>query len=97
MRPVTGAGHAVSVTVRLSKEPVGPEDDPVALAFLLEQPTPGLLDALLVEHVDDGGGNCAGCTDSEAVWAWPCEVWKIADRASGVRALRARVRGTSGA
>ncbi|MEU6698299.1 hypothetical protein [Pseudonocardia sp. NPDC046786] len=44
---------------RPAEPPIHEVADDYALAFLLHQP--GLLDALVAEHVDDGRGDCAAC------------------------------------
>jgi hypothetical protein len=41
---------------------------------------PGLVEQLLVEHVDRGDGVCAACRGRSAI-AWPCPIRKLAEQA----------------
>ncbi len=53
--------------------------------------SPGLIEALLAEHRDDGTGHCRSCTTggtgTHAV-PMPCSLRQLADYAAAVRARR---------
>ncbi|MDN5918977.1 MAG: hypothetical protein L0I76_28440 [Pseudonocardia sp.] len=54
------------------------------LQFFLR--TPGLLDHLLEQHIDDGGGYCKACPGPQSGrHRWPCQIRGIAEQAEKLR------------
>lgn len=55
-----------------------------ALEFFID--TPGLLDHLLEQHIDDGRGYCKACPGPQAGrHRWPCQIRYIAELAEKAR------------
>lgn len=66
--------------------------DDALVEFILDQP--GLLDALLDQHQDDGTGYCRACPGPQSGRRrFPCDVRRAVDRAASIRTKRGRADG----